>query len=167
MSESTNRLLLLSRLPVEAATRRLLTSLCIPFCSPQKQPNQNQGSSILGGPWSEKLPRCSGAKKPAAITQPSAACTDGQDNTDFTSTSTSSSTSTLTLTLYRIVSISVPKLRSKAKAILNPRPERLSPEQTLQGQASAPIEEQSAGQLLHAPSELVVERHLPQSPTSA
>ena len=60
------------------------------------------------------------------------------------------STSTLTLTLYRTVSISVPKLRSKTKAILNPRPERLSPEQTLQGQASAPIEEQSAGQLLHA-----------------
>jgi hypothetical protein len=86
---------------------------------------------------------------------------------DLTSTSTSSSTSTLTLTLYRTVSISVPKLRSKTKAILNPRPERLSPEQTLQGQASAPIEEQTAGQLLHAPSELAVERHLPQSPTSA
>jgi hypothetical protein len=84
-------------------------------------------------------------------------------------TSTSTSTLTLTLLPYRINPS--PEAPIQDKRHLQPLPTMSesgpNPPRSSVGGKRKLIEEQTAGQLLHTPSELAVERHLPQSPTSA
>jgi hypothetical protein len=105
-------------------------------------------------------PRCSVAKKPAAISSV-------HGRTDLTSTS--SSTSTLTLLPYRINLY--PEAPIKDKRHPSAGSECLSPDQFLLSRSSVRVRSSRnrlpANSCTLPPSRLALERHLPQSPISA